>query len=70
MNWYKKSKTLLQQTKGATIRTSRSYGEETDFETKYHHVPQESYVDKFVLDDHSDCELEYEGDGLCGLRIP
>ena len=64
MNWYKKSKTLLQQTKGVTIRTSRSYSEETDYETKYHHVPQESYVDKCVLDGHSDFELENPGNGL------
>ena len=49
MNRCRKFKTLLQQTKEtATVQASGSYSE-TDFETRYHEVPDESYVDQCVL---------------------
>ena len=54
-NWkrvgqHRKPKPFLQQTKEAvTMRTCDPYSEETNFETKYHEIPRESYVDNCVL---------------------
>ena len=54
-NWkrvdqHRKSKTLLQQTKEVvTKRTYDSCNEETNFETKYHEIPRESFVDNCIL---------------------
>ena len=61
-NHHRKFKTPLPQTKEVvTMRTCDPCKEETNFETKYHEIPQESYVDYCIL---GNANGEYSDDSI------